>query len=72
MAIAMDSDREYPSSPKKAGTLPSLLALRCSTEGPTLSFALVSMMSRSRPLAFATAKMAVVRGFFYSMAKKRY
>ena len=59
MAMAMHSERAKPSSPRKAGTLPSLLALRCSTVGLARSAATTF---RSRPLAFATALMAVVRG----------
>lgn len=54
----MHSDRAKPSSPRKAGTLPSLLALRCSTVG---FWGSVLTMFRSRPFALATALMAVLR-----------
>lgn len=59
MAMAMHSDRAYPSSPMKEGTLPSPLALRCSALGLVVS---ASTILRSRLLAFATALMAVERG----------
>lgn len=57
--MAMHSERAKPSSPMKAGILPSPLALRCSMDGLAKSG---STIFRSRPLAFATTLMAVLRG----------
>lgn len=56
----MHSESVYPSAPTKAGTLPSLFAL-LSSAGMLLKSTLTT--SRSTLLAFATALMAVVRGF---------
>lgn len=60
MAMAMHSESVYPSAPTNAGILPSLFALLCSSE-MLLKSTLTT--SRSTLLAFATALMAVVRGF---------
>ena len=61
MAMATHSYKTYPSSPSKVGTLPSLLSFRYSGVGLVVS---ISTMSSWRSLAFATARIAVLRGLF--------
>ena len=64
MAMAMHSVNSYPSAPTKDGTFPSLLSFRYSVlRGPWETS--VSTISRSSLFAFATARMAIERGFPY-------
>lgn len=66
MATAIASERAKPSSPTKAGILPSPLAFWCSAVGLPNS---TSEILRSRLLAFATALMATERGLSYNQTE---
>lgn len=59
MAMAMHSDRVYPSAPTNVGIFPSLLYLERYSESVIGNSCV--LMSRSRLLAFATILMAVER-----------
>lgn len=63
MAMAMHSVRTYPSLPTKTGTLLRGFTLRNSGVGLVVS---TSTTSKFNPLAFATARIAVVRGLSYA------